>query len=237
MKTDFFRKDLNLKNRWWHRLLFIIFIFSFLGISGYIIIDMLNSAEFPRYKKVELLSDRMDLELRLLSDLVKPEEKIAVYEHNLYGYYGGKLFYDAWGGWLLKQKIYCSKNIASHIEEIEMIEKPGLIEKITKKTDINYEYRGNLGLVSLQDFKTYLSENNAHCIEVIDLFDLENSKALSWALEAENEIVWEKSIIKSILYLLTGISIVIIGFFILVILYYKVFLYIVFGRQKPYDKR
>jgi len=67
--------------------------------------------------------------------LAKPEEKIAVYEHNLYGvnkgetihdeygnyFYKGQSFYSLGGDFLLKQKYYCAKNISAHVEEISQI--------------------------------------------------------------------------------------------------------------------
>ncbi len=148
------------------------FIILFLGGCSYKIVKN------PSYVKIGMLSDRMDSEIRLIGDLVKPGEKIAMYEHNLTGAEGESL-YDKNGGWLLKQEYYCSKNISNKVEEI------------SKKTGVAY-YKGNLNLVSLEDFKSYLSQNNANCVQVLDLQRSgETKKVLSWGLEADDMAIWK----------------------------------------------
>ena len=228
MKTNFFRKDLNLKNCWWHRFLFVAFVITFITAIGFSIYSMLDDAQLPKYTKVGMLSDRMGSEISLIGDLVKPEEKIAVYEHNLYGTYNGESLYSGNGGWLLKQEYYCSKNIIDQVEEI------------SAKTGVNY-YKGNFDLIPLSDFKNYLAQNNANCIEVLDLDSVEHfgnvKKALDWGLEANNMAVWRESLIKSIFAVLQTVFFIALGFSILLVLYYKVFLYIVFGRKKTDDNK
>lgn len=227
MKKDsldnFFRKDLNLKNRWWHRLFFITFIILFVVITWTVISNMLDDAQLPKYTNVGMLSDRMTSDIRLIGDLVKDNEKIAVYEHNLYGTYQGKSFYDGNGGWLLKQQYYCSKNISDQVE------------KITAITGINH-YGGGTPLSSLSDFKNYLKKNNATCVLVSNLDPDEYignvKKLLNWGFEADDMAVWKESLVKSIFAVLQSIFFIILGFFILMVLYYKVFLYIIFGSKK-----
>ena len=221
--TNFFRKDLNLKGRWWHRLFFVVFVVAFIWIGLATISSMLDDAQLPKYTKVEMLSDRMDLEIRLIGSLVKPEEKIAVYEHNLYGEYNGEKLYDGNGGWLVKQEYYCSKNVSDQVE------------KIAAKTGVNF-YKGNTGLVSLADFRNYLSQNKAECVRVLDLDSVEHfgnvKKALSWVFYPDGMAVWQESLIKSVFAVAQTLFFVASGFLILLVLYYKVFLYIVFGGKK-----
>lgn len=221
--SNFFRKDLNLSGRWWHRLFFVAFVIAFVWISWATISNMLDDAQLPKYTNVGMLSDRMDSEIRLIGSLVKPEEKIAVYEHNLYGEYNGKTFYDGNGGWLVKQEYYCSKNVSNQVE------------KITAKTGVNY-YKGNTGLVSLADFKSYLSQNKAECVQVLDLDSVEHfgnvKKALSWGFEPDGMAVWQESLVKSVFAVAQTLFFVALGFLILLALYYKVFLFIVFGSKK-----
>jgi hypothetical protein len=133
----------------------------------------------PTYIKVGMLSDRMDSEIRLIGDLVKPGEKIAVFEHNLYETANGESLYEKNGGFLLKQEYYCSKNISSQVEEI------------SKKTGVFY-YKGDYNLISLEDFKKYLLQNNANCVEVLDLERSgDTKKVLSWGLEADDMAIWK----------------------------------------------
>ncbi|PIV47042.1 hypothetical protein COS21_02070 [bacterium (Candidatus Gribaldobacteria) CG02_land_8_20_14_3_00_41_15] len=214
---NFFRKDLNLKNRWWHRLLFVAFVVAFVAVVWGVIADTLNSAQLPKYTKVGILSDRVDAEIRLIGNLVQPGERIGVYEGNVYGN-----SYNQNGGWLLRQEYYCSKNISSKVEEI------------SAKTEINY-YKGNLDLVSLSDFKNYLAQNSALCVQVLGLDNPERygnvKKALSWGLEADDMAVWAPSTVKSVFAVLQSVFFIALGFLVILILYYKVFLYIVFGKN------
>ena len=222
--NNFFRKDLDLNGRWWHRLFFVAFVTAFIYMGWATISNMLDDAQLPKYEKVGMLTDRMDLEIRLIGSLVKPEEKIAVYEHNLYGEYNGKTFYDENGGWLVKQEYYCSKNVSDQIE------------KITAKTGVSY-YKGNNGLVSLADFKSYLAQNKAKCVEVLNLDSVEHfgnvKKALSWGfVNLDGMAVWQESLWKSIFAVEQTLLFVVLGFIVLLVLYYKVFLFIVFGSNK-----
>lgn len=215
--NNFFRRDLNLSGRWWHRLLFVIFIIAFI-VSAWA--SMVNT-QWPRYSKVGMLSDRVDNQIRLIGSLVQLEERIGVNEGNVYG-----SDYSHNGGWLLLQEYYCSKNVASNVDEI------------TAKTGVNF-YKGNLDLVPLNDFKDYLAQNNAICVQVLDHDNVQRygnaKKALSYGFEAEDMAVWQPSTVKFLFSVFQSVLWVVIGFAILIVIYYKVFLYIVFGSRKITD--
>ena len=211
---NFFRTDLNLKNRWWHRLLFVAFIIAFIASVW----ASVANTQWPKYAKVGMLSDRVDNQIRLIGSLVQSEERVGVYEGNVYG-----SDYSHNGGWLLLQEYYCSKDVSNKVEEI------------STKTGVNY-YKGNLDLVSLNEFKNYLAQNNAICVQVLDLDNVQRygnvKKALSYGFEADDMAIWQPSTIKSVFGALQSAFWVILGFAVLVVIYYKVFLYIIFGRQK-----
>lgn len=212
--NNFFRKDLNLKGRWWHRLLFVVFVVAFIASAW----ASVANTQWPKYTKVGMLSDRTDNQIRLIGSLVQSEEKIGVYEGNVYG-----TDYSHNGGWLLLQEYYCSKDVASKVEEI------------SAKTGIN-SYKGNLDLVSQSEFKNYLSQNNAICVQVLDLDNAQRygsvKKALSYGFEADDMAVWQPSTAKSIFGAIQSVFWVILGFAVLLVIYYKVFLYIIFGNKK-----
>lgn len=214
---NFFRKDLNLNNRWWHRLFFVVFVIAFIALVW----TSITNTQWPRYSKVGMLSDRLDDQIHLIGNLVQPEEKIGVYEGNIYG-----SNYSHNGDWLLQQEYYCSKNVASKVDEV------------SAKTGINF-YKGNLDLVSSDDFKKYLSQNNAICIQVLNLTNPQRygsvQKALSWGFEADNMAIWQPSTVKSLLSAFQSLLWVVLGFATLVVVYYKVFLYVIFGNKKTFD--
>lgn len=211
---NFFRTDLNLKNRWWHRLVLVAFVIAFIAS----IWASVANTQWPKYVKVGMLSDRVDNQIRLIGSLVQPEEIIGVYESNVYG-----SDYSHNGGWLLLQEYYCSKNVSSKVEEI------------SAKTGVN-SYKGNLDLVSLSEFKNYLAQNNAICVQVLDLDNVQRygnvKKVLSYGFEADDMAVWHPSTAKSVFGAIQSSFWVILGFAVLAIVYYKVFLYIVFGVKK-----
>lgn len=223
MKNNFFRSDLDLKDRWWHRFLFIVFIICFVAFLGNSISSAIDDAQLPKYSSVGMLSDRMDDNTRLIGNLVKSDEKIAVREHNLYGSYQGKTSYSGNGGWLLEQEYYCAKNIS------------GKIEEISARTGVAY-YKGDVNLVQLSEFKKYLSQKNAHCVHVLEIDSVERygnvKKALSWGLEANDMSIWRVSIAKTTLSVFGQIFFITLGFLVVVVIYYKIIIYIVFGSRK-----
>lgn len=219
----FLRKDLHLSGFWWHRFLSVAYISLFIITLIFSINNKLGGTEIPKYKKVGMLTDRIDGEIRRIESLVDREEKIAVYEHNLYENINGVSTYDRNGGWLLKQDYYCTTNIGAKVKEISDI------------TEVYY-YKGNLKLVPLNEFVEYLENNNALCIHVLDLHSQENfgdvEKALAWGFEAEDMGIYRESIIKSIGSIAVTFFYTTLSFLALLIIYYKVFLFVVFGTRK-----
>lgn len=223
---NFFRKDLHLMNRWWHRLFFVVFIITYILTVTFTISSMVDDYQLPKYKKVDMLSDRMTNKVQLIGNLVESSEKIAVYEHNLYGSYLGDNFYDKNGGWLLEQQYYCANNISDHIEEISQI------------TGVR-NYKGNSELVSLDEFRLYLRRQADGCVERLKLnpvksfadFSNPANYTLVWGLGADSMAVWQISILKTVFAVLLPILFTTIGFALLLVIYYKIFLFIVFGRK------
>ena len=222
----FFRNDLNLMNRWWHRLFLVIFIVLSIMLIWTVFSDQLEGAKLPKYVKVGALSDRMTNDVQLISKLVSEDEKIANYEHNLYGSYLGKRHYDGNGGWLLRQNYFCAKNISTQVEVISQL------------TGVRY-YKGNSSLINLDEFKDYLRIQKADCIQNLKLNpgsyfgDIEN--VLVWGLEADDMAIWRVSILKTIFAVFLQLLLIIIALSFIVIIYYKVLLFIVFGKYKEND--
>jgi hypothetical protein len=211
---NFFRKDLNLWNRWWHRLLTVFFIGSFVVCILHVVLD----SPWQRYSKTGMLSGRMDNQVRLISTLIRPDEKVATNEGGLSA---GN--YDRNGGWILKQQYYCSKDVASKVDEI------------AETTNVHI-YKGNLDLITLDSFKRYLAQNNAICVQVLDLNNQwkygDEQKALAYGFEADIMAIWQPSFIKSVSAAFRAVIGVTLGFLVLMVIYYKIFLYIIFGKVK-----
>lgn len=206
---NFFRKDLALNKRWWHRLLSVIFFLALL----YFLVEVWDTP-LPKYNSIGYLNDRMSSNLQLLPELIGSNEKVGVYENNLHGD-----SYEKNEGWLLRQpNIYCSDNIANNIENI------------SGKTGVEvYKGNGPSEYISLEEFKNYLLKQNAKCVSVNVI---NGTKVISWEVFVGNDLkVWEQSFFASFVYILKESLLVILSFIVLLVIYYKIFLYIIFGKK------
>lgn len=213
MKTKFFRIDLNLQKFWWHRLLLVLFFISSIGLFGILVKRVINNIQFPRYTKVCKFSDRVDSQLRLIGDLMQPNEKYNYREEDILNHNDEEYLKKK------SQRIFCAKNISF------------LIDEISNKTKV-YKYGYN-GILSKIEFAKELEKQNAQFIEV---GEFGNTIALSnnWVWDEMN--VYDLSIVKtiafSLLKTLQVLLILIIYIFLIIIIYYKVIIYIIFGSYE-----
>ena len=216
MKTNFFRIDLNLQNLWWHRLLIVLFFISTIGLFGILVNKVINNTQFPSYTKVCKFSDRVDSQLRIIGDLMQPNEIYADKEVDIYclNHYDENYFKNN------SQRYFCAKNISF------------LIDEISDKTKV-YNYLGYSGILSKIEFAKELVKQNAQYITVGRFGEI---MTLSKSCCFDEMNVYDVSIIKTIAFsLLKTLQIllaIIIYLFLIVVIYYKVVIYIVFGSYK-----
>ncbi|KKQ85065.1 MAG: hypothetical protein UT09_C0051G0003 [Parcubacteria group bacterium GW2011_GWF2_38_8] len=225
------REDLNLKNRWWHRLLSIVFIFSFVIFVAYNLITYSVSDIFrgdvgiQKWRKVEAMSERITAEVRPVSALVKIGEKIGendrIYVLNDLpdAYYKGVL-----------NDVYCST---------ELSEKFGVIKSARNIDSLYIRNLYKRENVSPEIFSNFIKQNDIKCL-IADAYSDTNGGRVTF-LEPDksyqnNWSFFEKSSAGTILYFLEMIPIVLVFSFLLfagiIIFYYKIFLYIIFGSKK-----
>ncbi len=235
MKTNFwnnfFRKDLNLKSHWWHRLLSIVFIFSFIIFVAYNLITYSVSDMFrgdvgiQKWNKADGLSERINSEIKPVSAFIKPGEKIGENDRTYVlndqpdAYYKGVL-----------NDVYCST---------ELSEKFGIIKS---SRNIDSLYIRNLYKrenVSPEIFSKFIEQNDIKCLMVDAYSDTNGGRVTFLEPDRSYQDNWsffEKSSIKTMVYFLEMIPII-LGFSFMVfagilVIYYKIFLYIVFGSRK-----
>jgi len=177
-----------------------------------IILKQVDNSDLPRYKKIDTFKNRLNEEVRIIWEIVKNNEKIAQYEHNLYWSYEGKNWYDRNGWYLLQQKYYCAKNISEHVDEV------------SKRTWI-YTYEADYRkIVEIEEFKKYLHDMDAECVSL-------EENHFSWWLFTDKMNIWGVSYLKTAgSLLLTLFSVGCFGLFVLII-YYKIFIYIIFWKN------
>lgn len=228
MKNNFFRKDLNLSGRWWHRLLLVIFAISFIW-ALYVTYDDLFVTSHPyiqQWKVVNSVDERLTpavkqiRELKMLNERV--EERNRSYALNLQD--DDSLYDD----------IYCSSDLENRIADVQ--NNSGI-----RTLYIRDVYGGND--VPIETFANYIKENNIKCLlpnayTRYDVNGQENGKLRFLEPIGQNSlfykdlVFYEKSNFLTAIYALKMFLLVIAVFAVAVVLYYKVFLYIIFGSKK-----
>jgi len=234
MKNNFFRKDLNLKNRWWHRFLFVVFIFSIVlytiyNLALYSTSDMFRGGKAQQWEKVETLNDRLTSELNTINTLIKPGEKIA--EDNRTYVLNDKI--DEYYKHVLSD-VYCSTKLVNNIEKI----KNG-----TKIQNLFIRNKYGKNNVPLKDFTEYIKQNNIYCLSKDAYTKYGYNKQITGKLSflepdstyQNNWSFYKKSTSKTVVYFLEMILSVLafssIIFVTIIIIYYKIILFIIYGNK------
>lgn len=234
MKKQFFRKDLNLENRWWHRLLSIVFISLFLIFIAYNVAifstaDIFRGGQIQQWNKNGALSERIVSEVKPISAFVEDGEKIGENEgtftlNDRQGeYYNGIL-----------NDVYCSTELSNNLEHIKS-------ERKVKNLFIRNLFGTND--VPLETFTNYIKQNNIRCIIVDAYTTYDSSGQIDGKLSfleptkeyQDNWSFYEKSPVNTAIYflemILTVIAISVVIFAIIILIYYKIVLYIIFGND------
>ena len=236
MKNNFFRKDLNLKKRWWHRLFLVIFILSFISILGNEIISYKDGLGFQRWERTSTLNERIDTQLSSVEELLQKDEKISdsdsPYVLNI-----KDLPYDSF----VLDNVYCSNRIDDQIEMLMM--NKGIDQLLIREVYGRYEN------IPLDDFKRYLKNNKINCVTTDSYTSFDPSGSATRKLrflepdeKFQNEYAFYKpSTSQTILYLLGTSLLMLLAygaiFGMIIVIYYKVLLYIVFGNQKSINEK
>lgn len=238
MKNNFFRKDLNLSGRWWHRLLLVIFFASFI-LALYTLYDYFDSLIIPQYEIVDSVDDRITTEVRQIRDLKKPNEIVE----ERYDRPGASYHLNASTDKSLYEDIYCSTDLENRISDVQ--NKSGISTLYIRNV-----YGRNLDSFSdpsynvpIGTFAKHVQENNIKCLvpDAYTRYDVNGQEEgkLRFLEPIGTESVfykdlvfYKKSDLLTTLYILKISLLVIAGFIAAIVLYYKVFLYIVFGSKK-----
>ncbi|MFH1536677.1 MAG: hypothetical protein ABID45_01670 [Patescibacteria group bacterium] len=228
MKNNFFRKDLKLGSRWWHRLFLVIFFVSSVW-ALYATYDNLfstNHPYIPQWKVVNSVEERITPAVKQIRELKTSNERVEELDRSyaLNSQKDDSLYDD----------IYCSSDLENRIVDVQ--NKSGISTLYIR--DI---YQGNN--VPIETFANYIKENNINCLipDAYTRYDSngrENGKLRFLepiapdSLFYKNLVFYEKSDFLTALYTLKMFLLVIAIFTVIIVLYYKVFLYIIFGSKK-----
>lgn len=240
---NFFRKDLNLSAKRRHRLLVVLFF------GGYIVAIFLASKwTRPEYTLWwNIYKNQWSLEERLTSKVVSPKELLLPWEILEYPSYPVYIFifitfqntkyqsilnYNPSSYYLSSlDEVFCSDSLSQKIDEIML------------KTNIHQIYKNSyLEEIQRDDLITYINDKNIKCVSInwfwwenkfLDLERGERYQSLHFYKQKKHNFF---KIISNITNIFTLILIhtllLLVPFWIVVIIYYKVILYVIYWKAK-----
>ena len=217
--SNFFRKDLSLSSRWWHRLFLVLFFVSFAWALYTMYDDLFSTSHpyIPQWKVVGSVDERITAELKQIRDLRKVGERVEEKDRS---YALNSSEDDS-----LYEDFYCSTDLENRVSEVQS--KSGI-------TDLYLARRG----VSAETFANYIRTNDIKCL-IPDAYTNTDGTKLRFLeplgpnpLYGKDLVFYEKSGLLTAWYVLQMFLLVIAVFAGIAIAYYKVFLYIIFGRAE-----
>jgi hypothetical protein len=231
IKNWLYRKDINLSNRWWHRLLVVIFFISFFVI---LFLIFKNDSNITQWKRNDQIEKRLTTKLNSVESLLKEKERLS---YSVDESMSKQSVFLGFSNWFYEVKIgfnniYCSKEIFSKFEEIKL-------NKQINEVETNILYIENDKSITFEKFMDKINEDNIKCLIVKyyddnSTFNLNHNKILSFEgiKDFEKNYFSKISIINTIFYILIRFLFITLIFIGIIIFYYKVILYIIFGNKK-----
>ena len=224
MTNNFFRKDLNLNNRWWHRLLLIIYFLSVAWVlyegAGLLFFTPDNSYNpyIPQWKEVGSVDERITVNVKQIHELKKMNERVEE---------RGLSFRLNSGTNDLQDNLYCSNDLENRVGDIQ------------NKSGVNTLYIRHIydrNSVPIETFIKYIKDNNTKCL-IADAYTysaavrqefLEPVRLSSY----KNLVFYKKSTLFTLFFIVKQLLTYFAIFAGIVIVYYKIILYIIFGSKK-----
>lgn len=222
--NNFFRKDLNLGGRWWHRLFLVIFFATFVWALFTMYDDLFSTSHpyIPQWKVVSTVDERITTEVKQIRDLKRFGERVE--ERDRSYALNSSTEEDS-----LYADFYCSTDLENQISAVQNISG---IENLY----IRDVYGRNN--VPIETFANYVRDNDITCL-IPDAYTISENAKLRFleplgpnSLFGKDLVFYEKSGFLTAWYVLQMFLLVIAVFVGIAIIYYKVFLYIVFGKRK-----
>lgn len=217
MIKNFFRKDLNLGKKRWHRALLSIYFISF--ALTIILVSFLSFSDDEKYVKVGLVSDSFTLSNVRLQDIVERKPNYRIGEINYFSkYYNSE--YDSY-----KNNTFCGKNITQNLDGYTMGDK-----KISR-----FMLKDSSGLrqdVDVKQLAENLLSTKTGCITIDSFSGVYGDRSyFIEPLEYSKEMwFYEYSLFYTLLNTLQYIGYAFLVFLGILVFYHKVVLYIIYGK-------
>lgn len=223
--NNFFRKDLNLQDRWWHRFLLVVFcIFALLVLIARL------PKPVPRWGKVDTFANRMTSQIQSFDALVKPDERIHLINQKVSSRSG-----EPPSGWaeFLSADTYFSNDLPNRYQEFMRI-------KNIESLYIVDQSGSGRRKVSSEVFETYIKRKSIKGFAKSFTANSRGHKAYFLQVPTwepyQNFDIYKKSRSKTILGYIPVLALNVGIFFLVccgvVVVYYQIVLYVIFGSKK-----
>lgn len=238
-----FREDLDLKSRWWHRFLKVLFILSVISLAIYAVVFLVNS--YPsivnQWSYANTVSGKLnssdytgkivsinelynDEEIISDSDLYTDEYFPNLKDKELLLPYYPPIF-------VVDTESFCSDKLDKQIQEIASNNNIKLFSTTNPTL--------NTLSTNIDAFTSYLSQNNIKCV-MIDSYSIENDNGTTSQytflrpVDIYKYIIYkyENNFIGFIFAILISLIGLLVYTFIVLFVYHKIILYIIYGNKK-----
>lgn len=238
-----FRDDLDLTHKWWHKLLSAVFVILFIvyvvhNIVIYSKVDMFKGGRVQQWKKVEALSERITTEVKTVGELTKAGEKIEDKYRTRKLNDQSSTAYDS-----VLNDTYCSTKLYDHVENLKNLRMADTYYMNTdedrRSTTPRLYEATKLPPGPFSDLSDYIKKNGINCL-VVNTHTYRDGSIVTFLMPdisyQKNWFFYEKSSLKTFGYFIEMIGFI-LGIFIALflsamIVYYKIFLYLIYGNKK-----
>lgn len=236
------RDSLELNKKWWHRFLKVLFIVSIISLTIYTITlltdaypRIVNQWDFTNTLAGKLNSDNYSGKIVKVNQLYNEEEIISDSDIYTKDYFPN-----------LKDKDYLLPFSPIFLEDVESFCSNKLdkqIKEIANKNDIKLFATTNPTLNTLSNnidaFTSYVYNNNIKCV-MVDSYSVENENEITSKytflrpvdIYKYNVYSYENNFIGFILDIVLSIIGLLLYIFIILFIYNKIILYIIYGNKK-----
>ena len=213
-KKDHLIMDFILNNRWWIRLLKIIFLFSFAlaCYNKYLFLFYDNS--IPQWKEVESVKNRLTSDVKLISEIKENWERVAQKNDS------DKTTHLNSNDDSLYANLYGSTELGDKISEIQ---------KLTGVTDLRLSGKK----VSIDYFSNYIKTNNVNILLVDNYFSFDSFFLRPFTEIYEYELFfYKKDPIDTAVYISKNFLIIVFIFSAIAYAYHRFIFFIASGRVR-----
>lgn len=207
-----FREDLDLNKKWWHRALLSLY---FISVILSLVVIIIISFDDKQYIKVNPISEYYNSRAVRLEEIVESNPNYKLGYVNYFSEYSNSTYE------IYRKNTFCSKNITDGLDTYTVGDK-----KVS-------DFMVNRKYVDVKTLKESLLSTKTECITIDSFGDYNNRIYFIEPYDDADEMwFYEYSFLKTLLNTFMYVGYAILVFLSILVFYYKIILYIIFGSKK-----